>query len=138
MLNDIFNESGVYIVMNATDEKEAVLRRVKEARVYAFGDRGGQAEAASKMGLQPNYYATYETRSIMKPDVLREFCEITGARAEYILTGQEPKWKKDDLNSIVSEKVKAALANMSASDQDIMVDLYEDMQKKFVKKEGNR
>lgn len=85
--------------MTSTDAKQAVLNRVKEMRIESgYGERGGQTRFAKALGFEQDHYVKYETRSIMPPDVLKKFCDLTGSRAEYILTGQEPKYKKDDLN----------------------------------------
>lgn len=90
--------------MGSSDSKKDILRRVKEVREEAgWPDsvHGKLSEfAEKKMGLDTNYYKTYETRSLMKPETLALFCEITGAKPEYILFGWLPKWKAEDLNRI--------------------------------------
>lgn len=123
--------------MSEKEEKDAILARVLEIRIARFGEEGGQAAIAKAMGLSQNYYDTYEKRSIMKPGRMKQFCDITGARAEYILTGNEPKWQKDDLNtSPYAQKVLNTMQDVGSDEFDAIITLYKTMKEANKKDDG--
>lgn len=63
--------------------KDAIGRRLVAART-ARGLNG--ATTAQRLGLSPQRYGNYENgRSIMPPDVLARFWQLTGATSDYVL-----------------------------------------------------
>lgn len=81
------------MVNSLTKYKEAFCARVRGAR-----DAAGykQEEMAAKLRIRRDRYAKYERRSLMPPQFIAEFAQITGHDTWFILTGQPRQDAKPD------------------------------------------
>lgn len=66
--------------------EETMMSRVIKAR-KAAGYKSQQA-IADDMGITRDAYAWYETKRLMTTEHLPKFCQLTGVRMEWLLTGE--------------------------------------------------
>lgn len=86
--------------MSSTQEKDAYIRRVKQARL----DCGKtQQEIADFIGTDRTTYTNYENRRQMPRNHMAKFCEITNTRPEWLLTGTGPMKKSNSMEDRIHE-----------------------------------
>lgn len=70
----------------------SICERLRALREEVFGARG-RATFARAINLSPSTYIYYEKGRVPPSDVLARAGEVTGARVEWLLTGEGPRFK---------------------------------------------
>jgi transcriptional regulator with XRE-family HTH domain len=82
--------------------------RTKDAREAAgYVDR--QAEFAVKLGIESGTYNKYETRSPIKQEFIAKFCDLTGVREKWLLTGELPMKEDSQADPLAAIKGRLRL-----------------------------
>lgn len=68
------------------DRKAGIRQRTREARKAAGYEQGAMAEA---LGIEKPTYNKYETRGVIRNDLIPKFCELTKTSPGWLLTGQK-------------------------------------------------
>lgn len=83
-----------------TDSQREYISRTRQAREAA---KKKHAETAASIGVDRPTYTNYESRRPMPQKYIAKFCQYTGVREKWLLTGEGPMVNLDDWNHKMSE-----------------------------------
>lgn len=82
--------------------KASLSRRLREIRQELFGEHGGP-ELARRLNLPARTWYNYETGVTVPAEVLLAFIDQTGASPAWLLSGEGPKYRRAQEESLLSE-----------------------------------
>lgn len=82
------------------NEKLKYCERTKLARELAGLST---KEMSRQLGVEYHAYNKYETRSMIKTHLVGKFCKITGVRPEWLIDGEMPMTKKEEIVGILNQ-----------------------------------
>lgn len=89
-------------------EKPKHCERTKLAREMA---NLSTEEISKQLGIEYHTYNKYETRSIIKTALVGKFCKITGVRPEWLIDGEMPITKKEEITEILNQALSDHMSN---------------------------
>ncbi|MDK1032164.1 MAG: LexA family transcriptional regulator [Planctomycetia bacterium] len=116
--------------MAPTDGGKSTCDRLRALREEVFGARG-RATFARAMGISPSTYIYYEKGRVPPSNILVAASQATGARLEWLLTGEGPRFKSaeemaakrseagaagDDMRALLLERFREATAGGAHGD----------------------
>jgi hypothetical protein len=82
--------------------KASLSRRLREIRQELFGEHGGP-ELARRLNLPARTWYNYETGVTVPAEVLLGFIDQTGANPFWLLSGEGPKYRRNQDEMVLSE-----------------------------------
>lgn len=83
------------------DAKALLSRRLREIRQELFGEHGGP-ELARRLNLPARTWYNYETGVTVPAEVLLNIIERTGVNPLWLLSGEEPKYRRNEGESALT------------------------------------